>query len=91
MTVGFGILDFGDKGANSIVITGRAIKGANTIHLRFYDEESGKEERELLEFPEKQDYASITFDIGNRSGKWDVSFIFLPGSYFDFMSFKFME
>ena len=91
VTVGFGILDFGDKGANSIVITGRAIKGANTIHLRFYDEESGKEERELLEFPEKQDYASITFDIGNRSGKWDVSFIFLPGSYFDFMSFKFME
>ena len=91
VTVGFGILDFGDKGANKIVITGRATKGANTIHLRFYDEESGKEERELLEFPENQDYASETFDIGNRSGKWDVSFIFPPGSYFDFRSFKFLE
>ena len=89
VTVGFGVLDFGDEGATCIDITGRAIKGANTIHLRFYDEESGNEEREILEFPKSPDYATKTFSIGKRSGRWDVSFIFLPGSYFDFRSFVF--
>ncbi|SFU77111.1 glycoside hydrolase family 2 TIM barrel-domain containing protein [Butyrivibrio sp. M55] len=91
VTVGFGVLDFGDEGATCIDITGRAIKGANTIHLRFYDEESGNEEREILEFPKSSDYTTKTFSIGKRTGKWDVSFIFLPGSYFDFKSFIFRK
>ena len=89
VTLSFGVLDFGEKGAESVTLTGRAPKNANTIHLRFYDEESGKEEREILEFPQTEEYSSQTFAIGKRAGKWETSFVFLPGSNYDFKTFIF--
>ena len=91
VTISFGVLEFGEKGANTVVLTGRAPKNANTIHLRFYDEETGAEEREILEFYRCDDYGSQEFKIRKRCGKWETSFVFLPGSNFDFKSLIFIN
>ena len=84
VTVSFGVLDFGEKGATGVTLEGRAPRNANTIHLRFYDEETGTEEREILEFTQCDDYTNQSFKIKERCGKWETSFVFLPGCYFDF-------
>ena len=44
----------------------------------------------FLEFPGGSDYREVEFAIGERKGKWDITFVFLPGSNFDFKSFRFI-
>ena len=51
----------------------------------------GTEIKEILEFPETSEYKEATFQIDNRKGKWDITFVFLPGSDFDFKSFRFIK
>jgi beta-galactosidase len=89
VTLNFGVLDLGEEGPEKVTITGRAPKNANTIHLRFYNEETGQEYKEILEFPQSKEYTSQTFGINKRPGNWETSFIFLPGSNFDFKAFIF--
>ena len=89
VTLNFGVLDLGEEGPEKVTITGRAPKNANTIHLRFYNEETGQEYKEILEFPQSKEYTSQTFGINKRLGNWETSFIFLPGSNFDFKAFIF--
>lgn len=89
VTLNFGELDFGENGAKKLALTGKAPKNANTIHLRFYDTESGKEEKEMIEFPQCDSYKAFSFEINNRIGTWETSFVFLPGSNFDFKSLHF--
>ena len=50
----------------------------------------GFEVKEILEFPKTSEYKEVTFPIANRKGKWDITFVFLPGSDFDFKTFRFM-
>ncbi len=83
-------------GVRTITICGRTRNTANTIHLRFKkcadDIEyvnSVTEAQEIFEFPQSSDYTEVTFPIAPRQGKWDLSFVFLPGSDFDFKSFRF--
>lgn len=81
-------MDFADIAASRIAVCGRAKKGSNTIHIRF---NNGTEEiKQIVEFPESEEYILQQFALEPVSGKWDVSFVFLPGSYFDFRSFRFI-
>lgn len=84
----FADMDFGTRNITGIAIKGRANNGSNTIHIRFYN---GVEERkQIVEFPECEEYTLQQFDLEPVSGKWTVSFIFLPGSNFDFERFQFL-
>ena len=92
VTLAFDGIDFGEAGAKGIVICGRARAAANTIHLRLVDaKDKGTEIKEILEFPQSDEYKEVTFQIGEKKGLWDISFVFLPGSDVDFRSFKFLN
>ncbi|HHT37638.1 MAG: glycoside hydrolase family 2 TIM barrel-domain containing protein [Candidatus Wallacebacter cryptica] len=80
-------MDFGDSGADKLVIYGRAPQGKNTIHISFADEDG--ETRQIIEFPASEEYQKLEFPIEKVTGKQTVTFIFLPGSNFDFGWFKF--
>ncbi len=89
VTLAFGELEYGENGASTITIKGRALKNANTIHLKFYDPVTGADEKEILEFPQSGEYRDVSYEIATRRGRWETSFVFLPGSNFDFESFCF--
>ncbi len=80
-------MDFGADAISGIAITGRARKGSNTIHIRFSN--GTQEHKQIVEFPESAEYETHQFALEAVCGKWDVSFVFLPGSFFDFASFCF--
>ena len=75
-------------GTDEIVIRGRAGADGNTIHVRFSNRED--EMKQAVEFPSGEKYSSQRFKIKLVKGKWDVTFIFLPGSSFDFESIQFI-
>ena len=84
----FADMDFGE-GAKGIVIKGRAPQGNNTIHIRlFYGEE---EHKQILEFAKSTEYAEQSFELKPLPGKWEVTFVFLPGSCFDFEWLEFIK
>lgn len=87
VTLSFEDMNFGQNAVKNVVITGRATRGKNTIHLKM--ESKDGETREILEFPQTGDYQKISFPIEEKHGSYNVSFVFLPGSYFDFKSFRF--
>lgn len=89
VTLSFGEVTFSSS-PTAVIIEGRANKAANTLHMIFRDPETGKEEKEILEFEECANYMTKEFPISPRIGTWEVSFVFLPGSNFDFKAFKFL-
>lgn len=81
-------MDFGE-GTEGITIRGRAPKGNNTIHVRFFNGQ--EEKKQIVEFAESDEYEEQSFALEPVSGKWDVTFVFLPGSCFDFELLKFSQ
>ena len=80
-------MDFGSKGADSITVWGRTPNETNPIHVRLF---RGDETlKEVCEFTRSDVYAAQTFKLPHIEGRWDVSFVFLPGSMFDFEAFRF--
>lgn len=82
-------MDFGSKGISGITICGRTKLANNTIHIRFEDE-TGSDKR-IIEFGYSDDYVMRHYELESISGKGTVSFIFLPGSDFDFRWFRFEQ
>lgn len=82
-------MDFGGEGAGSLMVCGRAPNGDNTIHVRFFDGE--KEDKQIIEFAGSNDYARREFPLMPVKGKQTVTFVFMPGSCFDFDSFQFKK
>ncbi|MCM1381950.1 MAG: DUF4982 domain-containing protein [Muribaculaceae bacterium] len=82
----FGEFDFGEKAPSKAVITGKSALPVNSIHVIFMGE---TETRVLAEFAGSDEYTAREFPIEGISGKCRVSFAFLPGSDFDFKSFRF--
>ncbi|MDE7248822.1 MAG: glycoside hydrolase family 2, partial [Lachnospiraceae bacterium] len=80
-------MNFGKKGAEKLTVWGRAAKGNNTIHVRFFD--GNNESKQIVEFPEGSEYTSQTFTLTPVTGKVTVTFVFMPGSCFDFQAFQF--
>lgn len=80
-------MDFGATGATKIHITGYTPLPQNTIHIRLND---GKcENRQIIEFAHSEGVTTQSFDLEPFCGQGDLSFVFLPGSDFDFKDFRF--
>ncbi len=80
-------LDFGTAGSKRLVISGATGNPMNQIQLR-YTPEGGSQKTVLLEF--MQDGGREQgFDIPEITGVNDISFVFMPGSKFDFDWFRF--
>jgi beta-galactosidase len=81
-------MDFTSEGASKLVINGRSPIDKNTIHIRFAGENG--ESSQLVEFEKSDGYEERVFELGQVMGSQKVTFIFLPGSNFDFNWFRFM-
>lgn len=80
-------MDFGEKKMYKLTVKGRAAKSDNTIHVRFFD--GTEEKKQIVEFAQSKEWDVQSFEMEPLSGKWDVTFVFLPGSCFDFEWFLF--
>lgn len=87
VTIEFEEMDFGGEGTGSITICGSTPLEVNTIIVRFVSE--GAEERQMLEF--RHSNTEQTFPLKRVYGVKTVSFVFLPGSNFDFSWFGFQK
>lgn len=80
-------MDFTAEGTSKLVLCGRTPIDKNTIHVRF---EHGEESiNHIIECTHSDEYREYTFDFEKISGMQKVTFIFLPGSDFDFGWFRF--
>lgn len=80
-------LDFGEDGSEALIISGETGNPMNQIQLR-YTPAGGAQKTVLLEF-QQDSGKEQRFDIPKLSGVNDVSFVFMPGSRFDFDWFRF--
>lgn len=86
VTLEFEEMDFEEKGMTGLVICGNApIK--NSVHVRFSGEAG--ESKQLVEFEQSDGVCERTFALEKVTGRQKVSFVFLPGSDFDFKWFRF--
>lgn len=88
VTITYTEMDFGEEGTAGIRICGRAPESSNSLHIRFLQGE--EESKQLVEFPMCGEYTEKEFPLTPVKGKWDVSFVFLPGSCFDLQSVQFL-
>lgn len=88
VTITYAEMDFGEEGTAGIRICGRAPESSNSLHIRFSQGE--EESKQLVEFPMCGEYTEKEFSLTPVKGKWDVSFVFLPGSCFDLQSVQFL-
>ncbi|MDK2823698.1 MAG: beta-galactosidase [Clostridia bacterium] len=80
-------MDFTNEGATKIVVYGRSPIEKNTILIRFTSPNS--ESEQIIEFTKSDKYEERIFELEKITGKQKVTFIFLPGSNFDFGWFRF--
>ena len=89
VTLAFESMDFGDKGTEKLVICGKTSHEMNDIRL-LTEWEDGRKEQEALQFTYAEEATELIFDVAKKTGKAKVSFVFLPGSAFDFEWFQFI-
>ena len=82
----FGEYDFGTNGPAVLVICGKSALPVNSINVIFAGDE---EKRIIAEFAGAGEYVERRFPVEGIVGKGRVSFVFLPGSDFDFRYFRF--
>lgn len=80
-------MDFGDKGPTKLVVCGRSPIDRNTIHVRFSSDAG--QVNQIIEFEYSDKYEEREFKLEKVAGRQKVTFIFLPGSDFDFAWFRF--
>ncbi len=85
--LGFGEFDFGERGARSISVVGRSHVPQCTIHLHF--SKDGITETQIIDIPKTETTDTFTFPLEPMYDICAVNFIFLPGSNFDLVSFRF--
>ena len=84
----FSNMDFGELGTASLTICGKSNSENNTINIKFFAED-GSSTTQVIEFPHTDSYEEKNFEITPVKGAQKISFVFLPGSNFDFKWFKF--
>ncbi len=84
----FGEFDFTGESPSAIAVTGRSLLPQNSINILVSGD---TEKRLIIEFERSEEYVERIFPIEPLSGKCGVSFTFLPGSDFDFKSFRFIK
>ncbi len=85
----FSNMNFGTEGASKIRICGKSNTENNSINIKFAGENSTETQTE--EFSHTTDYEEREYNLKKVTGKQTVSFIFLPGSNFDFKWFQFLK
>lgn len=80
-------MDFTSEGAERLVVYGKSPIDKNTINIHFSNDQG--ESKQLVEFTKSDGYEKRVFEIDKIIGKQKVTFIFLPGSNFDFGWFCF--
>jgi beta-galactosidase len=80
-------MDFISEGASKLVIFGRSPIDKNTIHIQFESIEG--QSKQLVEFTQSDGYKERIFELEKITGIQKVTFVFLPGSNFDFGWFRF--
>ncbi len=81
-------LDFGEKGAHYLTIKGATPNPMNAVQFR-YTPKGGEQQSLFLDFISADSPEEQRFDIPALTGVNDIRFVFLPGSKFDFISFRF--
>jgi beta-galactosidase len=89
VTLEFGDMDFGEKGSAKIRIRGKSLTEKNSIHIRFSGDAGDL--NQIAEFQRTDQVVEKEFPFERIRGRQRVSFVFLPGSSFDFESFEFLE
>lgn len=92
VSIVFKSMDFGIKGANKLILSGRTDLNKNTIQIRFHSTKDDTDSIQIAEFSgqNSDQYNQQEFSLECVTGKQEVTFIFLPGSRFDFESFQFL-
>lgn len=85
-------MDFGEKGCSGLRLRGRSDLPANTVHLLFEPEapDGGETQRRVVEFGPQPEWGEQTFRFEPVTGRCRLTFLFLPGTQFDFDSFQFI-
>ena len=83
----FGAFDFGERGARRITVTGRSHVPQCTIHLHFTKDDIT--ETQIIDIPKGDEAETFAFSLEPVYGSCTVNFIFLPGTDFDLLSFRF--
>jgi Beta-galactosidase/beta-glucuronidase len=81
-------MDFGETGAGKLVLCGQSPIDNNTIHILFSGPDG--ETKQLVEFAYSEGYCEREYTLSRITGVQTVTFIFLPGSQFNFKSFQFL-
>lgn len=85
----FAGMDFGGGECSRVVICGRSTLANNTLQILFSG--PGGESKQLIEFAGSVSYTEREFTLEPPvSGSQTVTFLFLPGSRFDFKWFQFL-
>ena len=84
----FSDMDFGSNTATSLTICGKSNTENNTINIKFFAVD-GTSTTQVIEFAHTDTYEEKTFPITPVKGAQKISFVFLPGSNFDFKWFEF--
>ena len=87
VTIVFRQMEFGDAGAGKLIICGHTPMEKNAVQLRLGSE--GGETVQMVEFCHTEGVSEQAFSIDRIAGTRTVSFVFLPGSSFDFKWFRF--
>ncbi len=88
VVIGFNDLDFGD-GASRITICGKTPNAENPVQIR-YTCEGAEQQAQLVKFPKSGEYCEKSFALEKIAGRvTNLSFVFMPGSNFDFDWFRF--
>lgn len=90
--------DLGTEGAKRIAVKGRTLLAIQSLRLCWTPDESERKQDhasekviQMIEFAYSEEYQERIFDIEPLCGKGMLEFIFLPGSSFDFMDFRFLK
>ena len=82
----FGEFDFSEETPSKLVITGKSDLPKNSINVIV---KGDTENRITVEFEGAAAYTEREFAMEGIKGKCQISFVFLPGSDFDFKAFRF--
>lgn len=82
-------LDFGEEGVNKLTVRGKTPNPVNPVQIR-YTPKGGNQITQLAEFKQCGEYEERVFELDRICGEVsELSFVFMPGSDFDFDWFKF--
>lgn len=87
VSLAFEEMDFTSEGAAKLIVCGHSPIDKNSIHIRFASHENAS--NQIIEFVQSEQYEEREFELEKIAGKQNVTFIFLPGSNFDFGWFRF--